>query len=71
LSKYYLDEVNFAPLKRLKDMRLGSDDEGFYNDNIINPFTLGANAKDADNNVNVNAKTLLETVVLTNLRGLN
>jgi hypothetical protein len=70
LSRAYLDEVILSSLKRLKDLRLGSDDSGYYNSQPIKTFTLGAEAYDAEGNPNTNAKTLLEQVVLTNVTSL-
>ena len=70
LSRAYLDEVILSSLKRLKDLHLGSDDPGYYNSQPIKTFTLGAEAFDTDGNPNTNAKTLLESVVLTNVTSL-
>lgn len=70
LSRAYLDEVILSSLKRLKDLRLGSDDPGYYNSQPIKTFTLGAEAYDTDGNPNTNAKSLLEQVVLTNVTSL-
>ena len=71
LSRAYLDEVILSSLKRLKDLHLGSDDPGYYNSQPIKTFTLGAEAIDTEGKPNTNAKTLLESVVLTNVTSLN
>ena len=70
LSRAYLDEVILSSLKRIKDLRLGSDDPGYYNSQPIKTFTLGAEAKDTDGQPNPNAKALLEQVILTNVTSL-
>lgn len=71
LSRAYLDELILTSLKRLKDLHLGSDDAGYYNSQPIKTFSLGAHAYDTDGTPNPNAKSLLESVVLTNVTSLS
>ena len=72
LSGKYLDEMEFEKMKRLKDLHLGSDIEGYRNGIDIKTFQLGAGKKDAENKgENAFAKTLLESVVLTNVTSLS
>lgn len=70
LSMKYLDELHIPTLKRLNSLILGSDIPGYFN-NQLNPrsFVLGDSAY-INGQVNENAKTLLEKVVLNGLGGL-
>ena len=71
LSVKYIDEFAIASAKRLKDLYLGNDTVGYKNLLMNNSsFKPDDSAKDAYGNTNPNAKTLLETVVLSNLSGL-
>lgn len=72
LSGKYLDEMEFEKMKRLKDLHLGSDADGYRNGIEIKTFQLGAGKKDAENKgENAYAKTLLESVVLTGVTSLS
>lgn len=72
LGLKYLDELKIPTLKRLESLKVGSDIEGYYNDQLFsNNFSIAANAKNADGTPNENAKTLLKEVVLTGLRQLS
>ena len=72
LSLKYLDELHIPTLRRLKSLILGNDMEGFYNNQLNGDnFDLADTALDAQGNINENAKSLLEKVVLTGLGGLN
>lgn len=75
LSKKYLDMFFIQSAKRLKDLRLGSDIDGYANKMITDQsFKPDDSATVVINGVvksNPNAKTLLEKVVLTNLSSLS
>ena len=70
ISLKYPDEIYLTELIRLKDIRLGNDTEGYYN-NALTTFKLGASAIGSSGGVNVNAKSLLESMVLTGVTSLN
>lgn len=70
LSKFYINELNLTPLKRLKELRFGSDDPGYFNNLSIKSFALNANAKNPNGTINDYAKSLLEKVILTNINQL-
>ena len=70
ISLKYPDEIYLTELKRLKDIRLGNDTEGYVN-NALTKCILGAEAKNTKNEPNPNAKNLLENVVLTGVSSLN
>ena len=71
LGTKYLDEFEAPTLKRLISLRLGSDIEGYYNNQLDGEnCKLGANAYNGSIR-NPNAKTLLQEVVLTGLSVLD
>ena len=70
LSKFYINELNLTQLKRLKELRFGSDDPGYYNRLGIRTFALNASAINPDGTVNKDTKALLERVILTNVQQL-
>lgn len=71
LSTKYIDEFTIASAKRLKDLYLGNDTPGYKNILMNNQsFKPDDSAKNDKGLTNPNAKTLLETVVLSNLSGL-
>lgn len=75
LSKKYIDQLFMSGARRLKDLRIGSDVPGYWN-NMMNTDSFkpddAATVVDSNGNIksNPNAKSLLETIVLTNLGGL-
>lgn len=69
LGLNYLDELHIPTLKRIESLKVGSDVEGYHN-NQLTYMDLSANAKNADGTVNANAKTLLKEIVLTGLTSL-
>ena len=72
LGTKYLDEFVATTLKRLMTLRLGSDIEGYYNNQLNSGnCQIGANAFNLDGSRNQEAKTLLEEIVLTGLTGLD
>lgn len=75
LSKKYLDMFFIQSAKRLKDLRIGSDVDGYYNnmitDQSFKPDDTATVTIDGVTKSNPNAKTLLETIVLTNLQQLS
>lgn len=72
LGLKYLNEFAIPTLKRLKRLQLGSDVPGYSNARLnSNNLSLGANAYTGDGSINVNAKTLLEEVILTGLGSLS
>ena len=70
ISLKYPDEIYLTELKRLKDIRLGNDEPGYYN-NALTKCLLGTSALDAKGNPNPSAKQLLESVVLTGVSALS
>lgn len=71
LSTKYLDEMEFEKMKRLKDLHLGSDAEGYRNGIDIKTFQLGAGKLDSEGKENSFAKSLLESIVLTGITSLS
>ena len=72
LGLKYLNEFAIPTLKRLKRLQLGSDVEGYSNARLNSSnLNLGANALTGEGTRNVNAKTLLEEVILTGLTSLS
>lgn len=75
LSKKYLDMFFIQSAKRLKDLLLGSDLDGYTNkmitDQSFKPDDSATVVIDGQIKSNPNAKTLLEKVVLTNLSSLS
>ena len=69
ISLKYPDEIYLTELNRLKDIRLGNDTPGYYN-NALTKCILGTGALDAEGKENTNAKRLLESVVLTGVSSL-
>ena len=76
LSLKYPDEFQITKAKRLKDLYVGNDDENYIN-NLMkdDAFYLNAAAYVAGEGnkmvPNENAKTLLETIVLSNISSLS
>ena len=72
LSTKYLNEFHMNTLKRLKRLKLGSDLPNYHNALLSggDKLTFGAGAL-VDGEINKNAKTLLEEVILTNLTALS
>lgn len=70
ISLKYPDEIYLTELNRLKDIRLGNDTPGYYN-NALTKCILGTSALNAEGGVNENAKNLLESVVLTGVSALS
>lgn len=76
LSLKYPDEFQITKAKRLKDLYIGNDNENYIN-NVMkdDAFYLNAGANIAGEGgtiiPNENAKTLLETVVLSNISSLS
>jgi hypothetical protein len=71
ISLKYPDEIYLTELIRLKDIRLGNDTDGYYN-NALTTFKLGASATGATpGEPNIYAKSLLESMVLTGVTSLN
>ena len=72
LSTKYLNEFHMNTLKRLKRLKLGSDLPDYHNALLSggDKLTFGAGAM-VDGEINKNAKTLLEEVILTNLTALS
>ena len=70
LSTKYLDQFQMFNAKRLVDLILGSDIEGYYNNRSMANFILNDGMYDAGGNLNENRKTLLQKVVLTNMGAL-
>lgn len=72
LSTKYLNEFHMNTLKRLKRLKLGSDLPNYHNALLSggDKLTFGAGAT-VDGEINKNAKTLLEEVILTNLTALS
>ena len=71
LSTKYLDQFQMETAKRLLDLTLGSDIEGYYNNRSMANFILNDGMYDAGGNLNVNRKTLLQKVILTNMGALS
>lgn len=72
LSKKYLDQLFMSGAKRLRDLRIGSDVSGYFNKMMNSQsFKPDDSAKLTNGSTNPNAKTLLETVNLTNLMTLD
>lgn len=75
LSKKYLDMFFIQSAKRLKDLLIGSDVDGYTNkmitDQSFKPDDSATVVVDGAVKSNPNAKTLLEKVVLTNLSSLS
>lgn len=72
LSLNYPDELVIGPAKRIRQIILGNDTPGYYNNGMLdNGFEIAAEAYSLDNVgqpvPNQNAKTLLEELVLSNL----
>lgn len=71
ISLKYPNEMSLTKLKRVKELLIGNDAEGYFNRALDdNRFSLGAEAYNADGTPNESAKTLLEKVVLTGLGSL-
>lgn len=70
ISLKYPDEIYLTELNRLKDIRLGNDTAGYYN-NALTTCILGTSAVNAEGGVNENAKKLLESIVLTGVQALS
>lgn len=72
LSTKYFDQFQIPSAKRLLDLTLGSDIEGYYNGRSMANFILNDSLKTQDgSSLNVNRKTLLQKVILTNMTQLN
>lgn len=72
LSKKYLDQLFMSSAKRLRTLNVGSDVEGYYNKMMNSQsFKPDDSARLTNGNTNPNAKTLLESVNLTNLMTLD
>ena len=69
ISLKYPDEIYLTELTRLKDIRLGNDTPNYYN-GALTKCALGTSAIDSNGKENVNAKKLLESVVLTGVSSL-
>lgn len=70
ISLKYPDEIYLTELKRLKDIHLGSDIEGYSNAGLTK-FVLGGGAIDSYGKENPNAKKLLESIVLTGVGAMS
>ena len=74
LSKKYIDQLWISGAYRLKDLCIGSDVPGYWNNmmntNSFKPDDAATITIDGVTKTNPNAKTLLEKVILTNLTGL-
>ena len=71
LSTKYLDQFQMETAKRLLDLTLGSDIEGYYNNRSMANFILNDSMYDAGGALNINRKTLLQKVILTNMGALS
>lgn len=71
LSTKYLDQFQMETAKRLLDLTLGSDIEGYYNNRSMANFILNDSMYDAGGNLNPDRKTLLQKVILTNMGALS
>lgn len=71
LSTKYLDQFQMPSAKRLIDLVLGSDIEGYYNNRSMANFILNGGMYDAQGKLNPNRKTLLQKVILTNMGALS
>lgn len=72
LSLNYPDELVIGPAKRIKNIIIGNDTPGYYNNGMLDDgFEIAAEAFSLDNTgqkvPNQNAKTLLQELVLSNL----
>lgn len=70
LSTKYVDEISISSAKRLKDLYLGNDIIGYKNLYLNSASFKPDDSATIQGKTNPNAKTLLETVVLSNLSGL-
>ena len=71
LSTKYATEIHFPNTYRLRDITLGSDIPGYYNNEKPNPLDLSASV-DPDGSIpNSNKKPLLEKIVLTSMTGIS
>ena len=70
ISLKYPDEIYLTELTRLKDIRLGNDTPN-YSNGALTKCVLGTSAIDSDGSANANAKSLLESVVLTGVVSLS
>lgn len=71
MSTRYLNELKIERAIRLKDIILGNENPAYRNELLTDEnLVLDAGAKDKEGNVNAQAKTLLETLVLTNMGAL-
>lgn len=71
LSTKYLDQFQMETARRLLDLTLGSDIEGYYNNRTMANFILNDSMYDAGGTLNTNRKTLLQKVILTNMGALS
>ena len=71
LSTKYLDQFQMETARRLLDLNLGSDIEGYYNNRTMANFILNDSMYDAGGALNTNRKTLLQKVILTNMGALS
>ena len=67
LSTKYFDEFKIKMGKRLIDLILGSDIEGYFNNRNMTAFELNGAMYETNGSLNENRKTLLQKVVLTNM----
>ena len=70
LSTKYIDQFEMPSARRLVDLILGSDIEGYYNNRSMANFILNDSLYDGSGKLNENRKTLLQKVVLTNMQAL-
>ncbi len=70
LSTKYFDQFEIPTARRLLDLNLGSDIEGYFNNRSMANFIINGSMYDAGGKLNENRKTLLQKVVLTNMGAL-
>ena len=71
LSKKYPDQLFMSSAKRLRDLRVGSDVPGYFNKMMNSQSFKPDDSAKKEGKSNPNAKTLLQTVNLTNLTNLD
>lgn len=72
LSTKYVNQVNMPACPRLLDITLGSDAPDYFNNEVLDPFKLYTDVDDETGlPVDGSEKSLLEKIILSNMRGLN
>lgn len=72
LSTKYMNEIHFPNTPRLLDITLGSDADGFFNAETLNPLELYTEVgMDGVTPKPGHEKSLLQKINLTNMRGVN